>query len=181
MRKRHNAQVARLRIETALIEYDADEDDAGAAQELAEQKAKGLASSEWRLEPFDGEDQAPFVMSVIDETEAAELCKDPGPAGPVDPYDLVDVVGVTRFVLLSGNLDSGEGEVIGQPWLSADLPDLLISDIAQDWIEELESLGLTNLSERFDELRAGSPPQPSDLVRFGVAKKRQKLPPPGGD
>ena len=88
---------------------------------------------------------------------------------------------MTRFVLLSGNLDTGEGEVIGQPWLSADLPNLLISDIARDWIEELESLGLTGLSDRFDELRAGSPPQPSDLVRFGVAKKRQKLPPPGGD
>ena len=181
MRKRHYAQVARLRIETALIEFDADEDDADAAEKLAVQKAKQLANSEWRLEPFNGEDQAPFVMSVIDETEAAELCEDRGPAGTIDPYDLVDVIGVTRFVLLSGNLDTGEGEVIGQPWLSADLPNLLISDIARDWIEELESLGLTNLSERFDELRAGSPPQPSDLVRFGVAKKRQKLPPPGGD
>ena len=55
-------------------------------------------------------------MSVIDETEAAELCKDPwGPAGPVDPYHLVDVVGLTRFVLLSGNLDTGEGEVSASP------------------------------------------------------------------
>jgi len=181
MRKRHYAQVARLRIETALIEFDADEDDAGAAQELAEQKAKGLAGSEWRLEPFNGEDQAPFVMSVIDETEAAELCKDPGPAGTVAPYELVDVAGVTRFVLLSGNLDIGEGEVISQPWLSAGLPNLLISDIAHDWIEKLEALGLTNLSDRLDELREGSPPQPSDLVRFGVAQKRKKLPPPSGD
>ena len=83
-----------------------------------------------------------------------------------------DASSVTRFILLSGNLDTGEGEVIGQPWLSVELPDLLISDIAHDWIEKLEALGLTGLSDRFDELRAGSPPQPSDLVRFGVAKRR---------
>ncbi len=122
MKKRYYAQVARLRIETAFIEFDADEeedeDDADAAQELAVQKIKQLANSEWRLEPFNGEDQAPFVMSIIDETEAAKLCEDPVPAGTVDPYDFVDAAGVTRFVLLSGNLDTGEGEVVGQPWLS---------------------------------------------------------------
>ncbi len=181
MKKRYYAQVARLRIETAFIEVDADEDDADAAQELAVQKVKQLANSAWRLEPFNAKDQAPFVMSVIDETEAAELCTGPGPAGTVDPYELVDAAGVTRFVLVSGNLDTGEGEVIGQPWLSLDLPNLLISDIAHDWNEKLEALGLTNLSDRLDELREGSPPQPSDLVRFGVAKKRKKLPPSSGN
>jgi hypothetical protein len=173
MKKRHYAQVARFRIETAFIEFDAEEDDTDAAEKLAEEKAKQLASAEWCLEPFDSEDQAPFVMSIIDETEAEELCQ--------DPYELVDASSVTRFILLSGNLDTGEGEVIGQPWLSVELPDLLISDIAHDWIEKLEALGLTGLSDRFDELRAGSPPQPSDLVRFGVTKKRKKLPPSSGD
>src|ERR1700730_18254961 len=77
MKKRYYAQVARLRIETAFIEFDADEDDADAAQERAVQKIKQLANSEWRIEPFNGEDQAPFVMSIIDEAEAAELCGDP--------------------------------------------------------------------------------------------------------
>ncbi len=178
MKKRHYAQVARFRIETAIIEFDADEDDAGAAEELAGQMATRLADSEWWMEPFNSEEQAPFVMSVIDETEAGEPCEGSGPAGTTDPYELVDVASVTRFVLLSGNFDTGEGEVIVQPWLSLDLPNLLISDIAYDWIEKLEDLGLTNLSDRLDELREGSPPQPSDLVRFGVAKKRKKLPPP---
>ncbi len=169
MKKRHYAQVALFRIETAFIEFDVDEDDTDAAEKLAEEKAKQLASAEWRPEPFDSEDQAPFVMSITDETEAEELC--------ADPYELVDASSVTRFILLSGNLDTGEGEVIAQPWLSVDLPDLLISDIAHDWIEKLEALGLTGLSDRLDELREGSQPQPSDLVRFGAATKRKKLPP----
>ncbi|MGO8780254.1 MAG: hypothetical protein ACLQKK_15280, partial [Rhodomicrobium sp.] len=126
------------------------------------------------------EDQAPFVMSIVDETEVGELCEAPSPNRAIDPYELVDASSVTRFVLLSGNLDTGEGEVISQPWLSVDLPNLLISDIAHDWIKKLEALGLTGLSDRLDELREGSPPQPSDLVRFGAAKKK-KLPPSSGD
>jgi hypothetical protein len=71
----------------------------------------------------------------------------------------VDAAGVTRFIPLPGNLDTGEGEVIGQPWLSADLPNHLISDIARDWIEKLDALRLASLSDHFDELREGSPPQ----------------------
>jgi hypothetical protein len=181
MKKRHYAQVARFRIETAIIEFDADEDDARGAEELAVQMANRLADSEWWLEPFNSEEQAPFVMSVIDDAEAKEPFEGSIPPETIEPYELVDVSSVTRFVLLSGNLDTGEGEFIGQPWLSVDLPNLLISDIARDWIAKLEVLGLTNLSDRLDELREGSPPQPSDLVRFGVAKKRKTLPRPGGD
>ncbi len=77
MKKRHYAQVARFRIETAFIEFEADEDDADAAERLAVQKVKQLADSDWHLKPFNGEDQAPFVMSIIDEAEAEELSHHP--------------------------------------------------------------------------------------------------------
>ena len=40
MKKRHYAQVARFRIETAFIEFDAEEDDTDAAEKLAEGKGK---------------------------------------------------------------------------------------------------------------------------------------------
>jgi hypothetical protein len=101
--------------------------------------------------------------------------------GTVDPYEMADVIDEMRFVLLSGNLDAAEGEIICQPWLAADPPNLLISDIARDWIDKLDALGLTELSDRLDELREGGQPMASDLVRFGVAKKRKKPPPSSDD
>jgi hypothetical protein len=180
MGQRHYAQVARLRIETAIIEFDADPDDVEGAQKIAEEKAKRLPQSSWQLEPFNADDQAPFALSIVDETEFEEA-KELDPMGTVDPYEMADVIDEIRFVLLSGNLDTAEGEIIGQPWLATDPPNLLISDIARDWIDKLEALGLTDLSDRLDELREGEQPMPSDLVRFGAAKKMKKPPPSSDD
>ena len=182
MRQRHYAQIARLRIETAIIEFDADIEGAEGAQKIAEQKAKLLPQSAWRLEPFNAEDQAPFVLSTVDETEVKEARQDLGPMGTVDPHELADVINEIRFILLLGNLDTAaEGEIICQPWLATDPPNLLISDIARDWVDKLDALGLTDLSDRLDELREGAQPMPSDLVRFGVAKKGKKPPPLSDD
>ena len=63
---------------------------------------------------------------------------------------------------------TGEGELDLQPWLAVDEPDLLASDLCRGWIDALQELGLTHLSERLDDLTAGSPPMPSDLVLFNV-------------
>ena len=126
------------------------------------------------MEPFDADEYAPFVMSIVHETEVHEIRQERAPIGTVDPQKQVDVTGEMRFVLLSGNFATGEGEIICQPWLTMDPPDLL------DRIDKLDVLGLTHLSDRLDELREGTPPMPSDLVRFGVAKKG-KRPPPASD
>ena len=58
-----------------------------------------------------------------------------------------------------------------QPWLEVERPDLLAYDHCRGWIAALEELGLTNLSERLDDLSAGSPPMPSDLVLFNVKRR----------
>ena len=55
--------------------------------------------------------------------------------------------------------------------LQVDEPDLLASDLCRGWIDALEDLGLTHLSERLDDLAAGSPPMPSDLVLFNVKRR----------
>jgi hypothetical protein len=113
-------------------------------------------------------------MSIVNEGEVDEIRKELASIGPVTPHNEADVTGEVRFVFLSGNLATGEGDVICQPWLIIEPPDLLMSDIARDWIDKLKALGLTSLSDRLDDLRAGAPPMPSDFVRFGVAKKRKK-------
>jgi hypothetical protein len=51
------------------------------------------------------------------------------------------------------------------------VPDLLASDLCRGWIDALQELGLIHLSERLDDLTAGSPPIPSDLVLFNVKRR----------
>ena len=74
----------------------------------------------------------------------------------------------TRYLLLKGDCGAGEGDIVLQPWLKTEEPDLLASDLCSDWIGTLEGLGLTHLSERLDGLAGGSPPTPSDRILFGV-------------
>jgi len=44
------------------------------------------------------------------------------------------------------------------------------------WIDALQDLGLTHLSERLDGLAAGSPPLPSDRVLFDVERRPERKP-----
>ena len=50
-------------------------------------------------------------------------------------------------------------------------PDLLPSDLCRARISALQDLGFTHLSERLDDLAAGSPPLPSDQVLLNVKRR----------
>jgi len=50
------------------------------------------------LEPFDADEYAPFVMSIVHETEVDEIRQERAPIGTVDPQKQVDVTGEMRFV-----------------------------------------------------------------------------------
>ena len=63
-----------------------------------------------------------------------------------------------------------------QPWLDIDRPDLLTSDLCREWLRSLQELGLTHMSERLDDLAAGSPALPSDRVLFGAKPHRKPKP-----
>ena len=65
----------------------------------------------------------------------------------------------TRYPLLKGDCEIGEGDVILQPWLKIQEPDLLAPDLCAEWTGALEQLGITHLSQRLDDLAAGASPQ----------------------
>jgi hypothetical protein len=79
----------------------------------------------------------------------------------------------TRYLLLRDDCGTGEGDVILQPWFNTEEPDLLASDLCVEWIGSLEQLGLTHLSERLDDMAAGSPPTASDRILFGARSKQR--------
>jgi hypothetical protein len=57
-----------------------------------------------------------------------------------------------------------------------DQPDLLASDLCREWIAALQSLGLTHMSERLDDLASGGAPKPSDHIIFGAKRPRKPRP-----
>ena len=80
----------------------------------------------------------------------------------------------TRYLFLKGDCETGEGDVILQPWLNTQEPDLLASDLCAEWIGALEQLGLTHLSERLDDLAGGSLPTASDRILFGALSRKRR-------
>ena len=158
---KYYVRVARIRIDTALVEVDASDDDD--AEQKAIERARLLPSTGWQLQPFDPAAYQPHVDAMVAQDELLEseevedaLCRDE-----------------TRYLLLKGDCGTGEGGVILQPWFNTEEPDLLASDLCVEWIGSLEQLGLTHLSERLDDLAGGSPPTTSDRILFGARSKQR--------
>ena len=159
---RYYVQVARLRLDTAIVGVDASDD--GDAEKKAIERARLLPDAEWEMQPFDHAAYQPHAEAMIaqDELAEAEVVEDALRRNE------------TRYLLLKGDCETGEGDVILQPWLKTQEPDLLASDLCAEWIGALEQLGLTHLSERLDDLAGGSLPTTSDRILFGARSRKQR-------
>jgi hypothetical protein len=157
---RYYGQVARL--DTAIVEVDASDD--GDAEQKAIERARLLPDAEWELQPFDHAAYRPHAEAMIaqDELTESEVVEDALRRNE------------TRYLLLKGDCETGEGDIILQPWLKTQEPDLLASDLCAEWIGALEQLGLTHLSERLDDLAGGSVPTTSDRILFGARSRKQR-------
>ena len=134
-RSKYYVRVARPRIETAVVEVDAVDDEE--AEQRALEQATQLSEASWAIEPFD--------MGTA-----------------------------THYLLLRADCDVVEGEVVVQPWLVVDDPDLLASDLTRDWLRSLEQLRLTYMLERLDDLASGETPKPSDRILFDTPTRRKR-------
>ena len=159
---RYYVQVARLRLDTAIVEVDASDD--GDAEQKAIERARLLPGAKWELQPVDHAAYQPHAEAMIaqDELTESELVEDALRRNE------------TRYLLLKGDCETGEGDIILQPWLKTQEPDLLASDLCAEWIGTLEQLGLTHLSERLDDLAGGSVPTISDRILFGARPRKQR-------
>jgi len=63
---RYYVQVARLRLDTAIVEVDASDD--GDAEQKAIEQARLLPGAEWELQPFD----QPHAEAMIAQNELTE-------------------------------------------------------------------------------------------------------------
>jgi len=160
-------KVARPRVDVAMVEVEAVDDHDAEAKAL--EKATELPAVAWNTQPFDASDYCSHVQTMVAEDElsgsgtlqeeaAAELGSDDE----------------TRYLLLKANCATAEGDLILQPWFKIDHPDLLASDLSHDWLGCIKDLGLTHMSQRLDDLAAGSPPMPSDGILFGARNRKKR-------
>jgi hypothetical protein len=168
----HLVRVARIRVETAVVRIEGNDRDDEDAEREAIEKAELLPDDAWVMQSFDETAYRPHVQSMISREEIAELTQE----GRSADAELADLGEAIHYQLLKANCDTGEGELALQPWLEVDRPDVGGEqigplDLCRGWIGALEELGLTHLSERLDDLSAGSPPMPSDLVLFNVKRR----------
>jgi hypothetical protein len=100
---RYYVQVARLRLDTAIVEVDASDD--GDAEQKAIERARLLPGAEWELQPFDHAAYQPQAQAMIaqDELTESEVVEDALRRNE------------TRYLLLKGDCETGEGDIILQP------------------------------------------------------------------
>jgi len=97
--------VARIRLETALVEIEGDDRDDEEAERQAIEKAEALPDDVWVMQPFDESAYRPHVQSMISREELAELTQEGRSADP----ELADPGEAIHYQLLKANCDHGGG------------------------------------------------------------------------
>jgi hypothetical protein len=114
-------------FQIAVIEVDALE--ARDAVAAALDKADMLPDTSW-CGIFDAASYTYDVQDVV------EVGKSSGKAPDQEEWEPSDEL---RYLVLKGDIECGEGEVIAQPWFVHE-NDLMVADIAGDWAEALETI-----------------------------------------
>jgi hypothetical protein len=144
---RHVAQVVRFRMETAFVEFNCPEDvPAESKEQVARELAEDLPDKLWStMSPWHEARHVPQVIKVVSSAEAKSVSDMSG--GRVTMKQEANVAEDFNFIVLLGDMEHGEGQVLWQPWFRGDPPDLICSDIAADWIDELSG-GAPDLQSR---------------------------------
>lgn len=85
-----------------------------------------------------------------------------------DDYIFSGIDDDRRYLLLSANTDTGEGEMLPQPWLN-EISDLMVADLGMDWrgqLEELEVEGCSRFYESLEDQIARKDRKPAKVIPF---------------
>lgn len=146
---KHYVRLCRPRFDVVVLEIGAEDDED--AMVMALEKAETVPDSEWQLQGFDEKSYHPHVESChSDHTIDANVGDDPeAKAEYVKKLQSPEPTECTRYILLLGDTETGEGKVVYEPWFHPEDPQLLEHDIAGDWIESLQDAAEAGL-ENFE-------------------------------
>lgn len=133
------ARVARIRIETALVEFEFDEDRETywTPEDRALQLAEKLSEKAWRSEKSPRRDRGLLLQNIVSEDDRLRMSAEAGKL--VSMKRLADDVGPLGYVLLVADRAFGEGRVVLTDWL-LDESSLMVEDLCEDWVDGLSEI-----------------------------------------
>lgn len=121
MRKtRFRVRLVRPVFQYVDVEVEAEEESEALSSALA--GAETVPDSEWHGN-FDPDEYGADAVAVDDTAE-------------IDEEIFESIAGEKKYLLLKADIDSGEGEVLYQPWMR-EISDLMVADLCSDWSGEL--------------------------------------------
>ncbi len=141
-------------FQVAVLEVEAGDHEEAVA--IALNNAENIEDIDW-IGEFDPESYTYDTQYVIETDEADEAFMF---------YELNDS---QKYLLLSANTDSGEGETVYQPWMTT-IGDLMTADMGGDWVEQLKELrdeGINEYYKHLEELQSQSVKKgPAKIIPF---------------
>ncbi len=134
--QRRFVRVCRPRFEVAVIELNTD--DPSHAKVKAAAIASSLPDSAWTMLAFNKKQYFPHVEEVAtnSDMEAAAFGDDTTEELIAKFRDVQEDRSIA-YLLLMADLESGEGELIAEPWRDFSDPRALELDVANDWHNEV--------------------------------------------
>jgi hypothetical protein len=128
-KKRFRVRLVRPVFEYVDVEVEAGEEYEALATALA--RAGTVPADAWRGQFAPGE----YGIDAVCVTEAT--------GNDEEPFNAI--AGEKKYLLLRADTDTGEGEVVYQPWIG-EISDLMLADLCADWTGELAEAGETGVA-----------------------------------
>lgn len=152
--KRYRVRLVRPVFQFAVVEVEAIDENEAMLDAL--HQAVTIPESAWSGN-FDQANygyDAQYVEEVVESDE--------------DDYIFSGIDEDRRYLLLSANTNTGEGEMLLQPWLS-EISDLMVADLGMDWrgqLEELEAEGCARFYGALEDQLAHKDRKPAKVIPF---------------
>ncbi len=132
-------RVCRPRFEVAAIEVFSRDHDL--AQLLAACRASELPETVWKLLPFDNSSYFPHVEECVSDHDMSANADSEDPKEAlIEEFMSLERERDEKYLLLRGDLFTGEGNVVFEPWRRSGDPELMEEDLSSDWISLLEAV-----------------------------------------
>lgn len=152
--KRYLVRLVRPVFQVAVVEVEANDENDAMLDAL--HQADSVPDELWS----GNFDQANYGYDAQYVEEVAESDE--------DDYIFSGIEEDRRYLLLAANTDTGEGEMLPQPWLS-EVSDLMVADLGMDWrsrLEVLETEGCERFYESLEDQVVRKDRKPAKVIPF---------------
>ena len=162
--KRYLVRLVRPVFQVAVVEVEANDENEAMFDAL--HQADTVPEELW----FGDFDQANYGYDAQYVEEAEESGE--------DNYIFTGIDEDRRYLLLCANTNTGEGELLPQPWVN-EISDLMVADLCMDWrghVEDMEAAGCAKFYESLEDQLARKDRKPAKVIPFRRPADLSRIP-----